>query len=105
MSMIRLPTWILCLSTLAAADEWTPLLDPALSKWEVFIGIPHLSVEYPGLPSSGNEKCIDGTPVGSDGDSPALTVQLESLRALHEAGDLSHAEYAAAKDRVLGASA
>jgi hypothetical protein len=43
--------------------------------------------------------------VGSADRAPALTAQLESLRALHDAGDLSDAEYAAAKDRVLGASA
>ena len=66
--MIRIHSLVLCLSVIAAADEWTPLLDASLSKWEVFIGIPHLSVEYPGLPSSGSEKCINGTPVGSDGD-------------------------------------
>lgn len=90
MSMIRLPTWILCLSTLAAADEWTPLLDPALSKWEVFIGIPHLSVEYPGLPSSGNEKCIDGTPVGSDGDPLGIfrMIEEDGQPVLHISGQV-----------------
>lgn len=74
---MRIPTLILSLATFVVADEWRPLLDASLSEWEVFIGIPHLSVEYPGLPSSGNEKCIKGTPVGSDGDPLKIFQMIE----------------------------
>lgn len=65
---MKIPALLLSLSSFAMAGEWKSLLDPSLSNWEVFIGIPHKSVEYPGLPSSGNEKCVEGTPVGLGDD-------------------------------------
>lgn len=39
------------------SDGWEPLFDAELSKWEKFIGVPHLSVD--GLP--------EGTPTSADG--------------------------------------
>ncbi len=88
--MIRIPSLVLFLSCISAADEWTPLLDASLSKWEVFIGIPHLSVEYPGLPSSGNEKCIEGNPVGSDDDPLEIFKMIEEdgRPVLHVSGQV-----------------
>ena len=30
--------------------EWKPLLDASLSQWEIFIGVPHKTVNIPGRP-------------------------------------------------------
>ncbi|MGF1452465.1 MAG: DUF1080 domain-containing protein [Opitutales bacterium] len=52
----------------AAAQEWRPLLDVDLSNFEIWMGVPHSSVE--GLPEgtfqSGNVHV--GTPMGLDAD-------------------------------------
>lgn len=34
-------------AAVSAAEEWTPLLDESLSKWEVFTGVPEKSVDVP----------------------------------------------------------
>ena len=44
----------------SAAEEWTALLDRDLSRWEVFMGVPHPSVEIPGHPKSTGPKPEDG---------------------------------------------
>lgn len=47
------------------ANEWQPLLDADLSRWEVFTGVPHKSVVVPGASEpSTSENGQDGTPVG-----------------------------------------
>lgn len=50
----------------AAATKWTNLLDAQLSQWEVFMGVPHTSVEvdWPSKSESGTE----GTPMGLNND-------------------------------------
>lgn len=52
-----------------ASDGWRSMLDPELSQWEVFIGVPHSTVE--GLPSGTyqSDKVTRGTPMGL-GDDP-----------------------------------
>lgn len=49
-----------------AKAEWTYLLDANLSQWEVFMGVPHTSVdvEWPSKRESGTE----GTPMGLNND-------------------------------------
>ncbi len=40
-----------------AENNWTSLFDKDLSKWNIFVGVPHASVDLPGYPK-------DGTPIG-----------------------------------------
>ncbi len=53
----------------AAADGWRYLLDKDLSQWESWIGIPHKTVQIPGIPTSLSENGINnGTPLGLNND-------------------------------------
>ena len=61
--------WLALLLTasapLAHAEEWTPLLDAELSKWEVHTGVPHKTVVVPGAASpSTSEDGTTGEPIG-----------------------------------------
>lgn len=49
-----------------AEENWTNLLDADLSQWEVFIGVPHISVDvdWPSKSENGRE----GTPMGLGND-------------------------------------
>lgn len=56
---------LLLAATTASAEDWTPLLDADLSKWEVFTGVPHKTVVVPGATEPSTSKdCRGGTPVG-----------------------------------------
>ena len=49
------------------SNDWTSLLDKELSQWEVFIGVPHESVDLPtDHPKSSDGKT--GTPLGLNND-------------------------------------
>ncbi|MEN0048234.1 MAG: family 16 glycoside hydrolase, partial [Bacteroidota bacterium] len=49
------------------SDDWIPLLDKELSQWEVFMGVPHESVDLPmDHPKSKDGKT--GTPLGLNND-------------------------------------
>lgn len=48
----------------AADEEWKPLLDESLSQWEIFMGVPHESVDVPGFPKSSSKDSRSGTPIG-----------------------------------------
>ncbi|MEM1085977.1 MAG: DUF1080 domain-containing protein [Verrucomicrobiota bacterium] len=57
------------IATLASADDgWRDLLDPKLSDWEIYIGVPHKTVEIPGGPESTSEDGTNGTPLGLNND-------------------------------------
>jgi hypothetical protein len=43
-------------------DQWQPLLDERLTKWEVFTGVPHKSVTIKGFPRSQSHDCRKGKP-------------------------------------------
>lgn len=49
-----------------ASLEWTSLLDPNLTQWETFMGVPHTSVDvdWPSKSESGTK----GTPLGLNND-------------------------------------
>ncbi len=51
-----------------AAGQAIDLLDPSLTKWEVFIGVPHVSVT--GLPAGTfqSNNVTEGTPLGLSND-------------------------------------
>ena len=69
-------SWLICagLALLAAdvrADDpnsWTPLLDAKLTRWELWMGVPHQSVQGlpPGTPTSPDGH--KGTPLGLNND-------------------------------------
>lgn len=87
-------------SSPAGAADWTPLLDPNLSQWEIWMGAPHSSVT--GLPG-GTPKFDDvtkGTPLGLGQNSKEVFTVIEEdgqlvLRITGEiyAGLTSLAEY------------
>ncbi|QDT67137.1 hypothetical protein MalM25_00340 [Planctomycetes bacterium MalM25] len=52
-------------ASLGHADDWTPLLDAELSKWEVHTGVPHKTVVVPGATEpSTSEDGTTGEPIG-----------------------------------------
>ena len=53
---------LLVLMTGGVAQEWTPLLDKDLSKWEVWMGAPHTSVDIKWADKCTNPN--DGKPMG-----------------------------------------
>jgi len=53
---------------IASAPKFRDLLDPGLTAWEIWIGVPHKSVEIPGLPAFTSEDSKSGTPLGLNND-------------------------------------
>jgi len=67
-ALLVLPTCLLAEPATTDHSTWTPLLDKELSQWEVWIGVPHETVQ--GLPE-GTPKSKDGkkgTPLGLNND-------------------------------------
>lgn len=63
----------------APASDWVDLLDAKLSKWELFTGLPHVSVrDLPhGTPTS--KDITKGTPLGLNNDPKTVfTLQTDS---------------------------
>lgn len=56
------------LPSISSGQEWQNLLDPELSKWEIFMGVPHKSVKIPGMPPSTSKNGTKGTPLGLNND-------------------------------------
>jgi hypothetical protein len=81
---------VLALAAPAFAEDFTDLLDPSLSQWEVFIGIPHTSVE--GLPvgTFQSKNVTKGTPLGLGNDpKKVFTTFLENgTTVLHVSGEI-----------------
>ena len=85
----RIAIAALTLSTVAFASE-ADLLDPTLSQWEVFIGVPHTSVT--GLPA-GTPQSDDyhtGTPLGLNNDPKKIFTTFEGngTTVLHISGEI-----------------
>lgn len=74
----------------SAAEEWTALLDRDLSRWEVFMGVPHPSVEIPGHPKSTGPKPEDGTEIGLGNDPLGVFTMTEEdgEPVLHVSGQI-----------------
>jgi hypothetical protein len=74
----------------AESGEWVPLLDSKLSKWEVFTGVPHTSVE--GLPAGTyqSEEVREGTPIGLGKDPKTVysTYEEGGATILHVSGEI-----------------
>lgn len=73
-----------------AAEQVIDLLDPTLSKWEVFIGVPHESVT--GLPAGTfqSKNIIQGTPLGLNNDPKKIFTALTEggTTVLHISGEI-----------------
>lgn len=71
-------------------EGWTALLDPKLSQWEVFLGVPHSSVE--GLPAGTYQsaKVTEGEPLGLKPDLKSVftTKQEKGETILHISGEI-----------------
>ncbi len=83
-----------------AASGWINLLDPELSQWEIYIGVPHSTVK--GLPEGTyqSEKVTDGTAMGLGNDPKKIftTYQQDGETILHITGEIygaltSHKEF------------
>ena len=76
----------------ASAQEagWRPLLDDSLSNWEIFMGVPHKTVEIPGVERSTSENCTSGTPLGLNNDPLKVftTEQQDGQTVLHISGQI-----------------
>lgn len=51
-----------------AAPKFRDLLDPQLTLWDAWIGVPHKSIEIPGMPAFTSEDSRSGTPLGLNND-------------------------------------
>jgi hypothetical protein len=75
-------------TTAPVANEWTPLLDNNLSKWEEFIGVPHFSITT--LPNHPKGDGMNGTPLGL-GNDPLEVFKTETVGRevyLHISGEI-----------------
>lgn len=72
----------------AQTSEWEPLLDAELSKWDVFMGVPHHTVKGLGEVPKGDG--MKGTPLGLNND-PLQVFSTESVEGdlvLHISGEI-----------------
>lgn len=74
--------------TAAATSTWTPLLDPNLSQWEIFIGVPDVSIPVPGYTHAANPK--QDKPLGLTNDPlHVYTVRMvDGEPVLHISGEI-----------------
>jgi len=81
---------ILALASPALAEDFIDLLDPSLSQWEVFIGVPHTAVT--GLPAGTyqDKNVTKGTPLGLNHDIKKVftTFTEEGTTILHVSGEI-----------------
>ncbi len=85
------PCLFLFLSTLPVlAAEWTSLLDQNLSRWEIYGGVPHPSVEIAGHPKANSEKDGDGVPLGLGKDPLGVfkMIEQDGQPVLHISGQI-----------------
>lgn len=72
------------------ASGWHELIDPELSQWETYIGVPHSSVQ--GLPEGTyqSDKVTKGTPMGLGNDPKKIftTYQQDGETILHITGEI-----------------
>jgi hypothetical protein len=75
------------LSAQRLTNSWTPLLSKDLKNWDVFIGVPHTSVELPGYARGDG---MNGTPVGLNNDPlHVFTVEeIDGQPVLHISGQI-----------------
>lgn len=72
----------------AQEAEWTPLLDDELSRWDVFIGVPHHTVK--GLDEAPKGDGMEGTPLGLNKDPLQVfsMQQVDGEEVLHVSGEI-----------------
>ena len=92
--MKTLSTLAIALSTTlfapAAEEGWKPLLDDTLSQWDIYMGVPHKTVEIPGGPESTSENGTSGTPLGLGNDPLKVftTEKQDGETVLHISGQI-----------------
>ncbi len=74
-------------SHIEARNNWITLLDKDLSKWNIFMGFPHTSVDLTGYPKGDG---MHGTPIGLNKDPlNVFTVEeLDGTPVLHISGEI-----------------
>ena len=82
--------FLLPTALLAEESDWTPLLDAELSKWEVYIGIPHTTVEGLGEHPTSENVQGKGTPLGLNNDPKKVftTEQVDGETVLKITGEI-----------------
>lgn len=69
------------------SEKWVDLLDPSLSNWDVFMGVPHYSVAIEGYEKGDGMK---GTPIGLNKDPlQVFSIEMEGKTpVLHVSGEI-----------------
>ncbi|CAA6679346.1 MULTISPECIES: family 16 glycoside hydrolase [unclassified Lentimonas] len=67
-SFLTLSLLSLTVSRSQHSPEWRPLLDPELSQFEIWMGVPHASVEDLPVGTYQSENVHNGTPMGLNAD-------------------------------------
>ncbi|QCX40333.1 DUF1080 domain-containing protein [Aureibaculum algae] len=75
-------------SITAQNKDWKPLLDKNLSQWELFIGVPHTSIEK--LDDAPKGDGMKGTPLGLNNDPLKVfsTENIDGETILHISGEI-----------------
>ncbi len=81
---------IIATSAFAEEMDWQPLIDKDLSQWEVFIGVPHKTVEIPDMPPFESENGTSGTPLGLGNDPLKVftTMEEDGETVVHISGQI-----------------
>ena len=72
----------------AQTKEWASLIDQDLSKWEIYVGVPHISVQDLDAPKS--ENVTQGTAVGLNNDPKNIfsIIEKEDEQLLYITGEI-----------------
>ncbi|MGJ8723433.1 MAG: 3-keto-disaccharide hydrolase [Roseibacillus sp.] len=88
--MKKLFTLIAFVPCLLCGEDWTPLLDSELSKWEIFMGVPHESVSVEDyVPKEGTDH-MSGVAIGLGKDPLEVfrMIEVEGKPVLHISGQI-----------------
>ena len=77
MKALTFPLVSLLIAGSAVAEDWVELLNPQLSEWEVYVGVPHKTVEIPGGPVSTSKDGTKGTALGLGNDPLKIFKMIE----------------------------
>lgn len=76
-----------CKSTNQTANNWNQLIDKDLSQWDVFIGVPHHSLDLEGYEKGDGKR---GTPIGLNNDPLNVfsVVEMDDEQVLKVSGEV-----------------
>ncbi|WP_245949321.1 ThuA domain-containing protein [Lutibacter citreus] len=80
--------WAASRTNVEMNKDWEDLLDTSLSKWDKFMGVPHISVDLDGIEKSKDGKT--GTPLGVNNDPKNVfsTIKENGETVLHITGEI-----------------